>query len=150
MIITDVGLVERKTKILKIGDLQQRDKEIALWATEYLGDYFFISPPSPPPPVVEYYKFSQDIRSKMNQYPKEYEKFWNSPMVKDFFEENKRIENTNDANYNFLKWMREILQNELEVVEIDQAINTHTSQKRKINQTLPPVRAKIEQPPWTD
>lgn len=144
MMLLNENYPQIKKEILAIEDEKERDLKIAEWGSSFLPDYAFKASPPRIKVIEDYYKASEEERKKMNDNPNSYREFWANPEIMKYFDESQKIKNLNSANLEFLLWMRNILQNEVIVCDIDEIINTHNSKRAT------QVRAKIEQPSWTE
>jgi hypothetical protein len=85
---------------------ESRDLEIAEWMYTILDEYRIKPFPTMPEKVKEYYISEYKVILVMNKKPEDYQSFWQSASVKEYFDRVEKIIHLNERNFKALLWLR--------------------------------------------
>lgn len=103
--------IARKNKILRIEDKKEKERQIALWAVEFINEYHPIALPNKPDALIEFDDLNKNEQMKILNKPA----FWQRDDVRTYLEMMSRVTSINRSNFEFLKTCLDSLKKEDQV-----------------------------------
>lgn len=119
------NLMERKRKILRLQTQEEIDFECAVWSLEYLKSYELKEMPVKPDKVVKYHNGGDSLKIQMERNPQDFSDFWRDPEVMEYFENVNYIKSENKSNYDWLLFIKKVLNGKKDLEGINRFIATH-------------------------